>query len=117
MPILDIELVGTEPTKNIAQRIADAVGPVLNSSNGQTWVKVKTIPEGQYAENNSQIKFGPVFVSVLLRVLPEIIERERLAKKLCEAIANVVQLSPESVHILFLPEGAGRIAFGGKLVK
>ena len=117
MPILDIEIIGNEPPQNLAQRIADASGIILNSSSGQTWVKIRTVPEGQYAENNSQIRFSPVFVSVLLRTLPEIAERERLAQKLSEMIAKEVNRSSENIHILFLPEGAGRIAFGGRLIK
>jgi hypothetical protein len=38
------------------------------------------------------------------------------ASRLTEIIAQVCQRPQENVHIFYLPEGAGRVAFGGKLL-
>ncbi len=114
MPILDIEFVGEENLSSITQQLANAAGQVLNSPPGLTWVRVRSLPSSQYAENSDTSNAPlPVFVSVLLRKLPEQTQMERIAKGLCAVVADVSGRPKENVHILFLPEGAGRVAFGG----
>mgnify|MGYP001564273925 CR=1 FL=1 len=118
MPVLEIEFVGEGEPAPSAQKLADAVGEVLNTPAGQTWVKVRVLPEAYYAENGSSSHdLRPVFVSILLRKLPEEIERERIARSLGQAIAKVSGRASENIHILFLPEGHGRAAFGGNLIR
>ena len=36
--------------------------------------------------------------------------------RLTAAIAQICDRPAENVHIIYLPEGAGRIAFGGKVI-
>ena len=116
MPILEIQFVGDDRDSNIAQKLADAVGLVLHSSAGQTWVKVSWLASSQYAENlNESRDLKPVFVSLLLRKLPDNEQKSQIAKDLCKTIAQVSGRQEENIHILFLPEGAGRMAFGGDL--
>ncbi len=119
MPILDIEVVGRDsPNRSYTQALADAVGNVFNSASGHTWVKVRHIPEAQYAENQIGTPAPkPIFVSVLLRVLPDAAELAKLADALAVAIGNASGCPKENVHIVFQPEAAGRVAFGGQLVK
>jgi phenylpyruvate tautomerase PptA (4-oxalocrotonate tautomerase family) len=38
------------------------------------------------------------------------------AERLTRAIAPILNRPPENVHILYEPDGAGRVSFGGKLV-
>ncbi|MCC7405090.1 MAG: hypothetical protein IT288_11890 [Bdellovibrionales bacterium] len=117
MPIIEIEFVGEENFSTIAQDLADGIGKALNSPAGHTWVKLRTLPSQQYAENQIGSKdVNPVFVSVLLRKLPENLELERMAKSLGEVISQISHRRVENIHVVFLPEGAGRVAFGGKLV-
>lgn len=116
MPILNIEFIGNVEKINLSRSLADAIGAVMGSSPGQTWVKVKFLPTEFYAENNcAKPAFEPVFVSVLMRALPEQEERTRLADGLSGVIASISERPKESVHVIFEPEGQGRVAFGGVL--
>lgn len=58
-----------------------------------------------------------MFVSVLKARLPEIEDLRVEVEKLTAAIAGIMERPVESVHVLYLPSGAGRISFGGKLVE
>jgi phenylpyruvate tautomerase PptA (4-oxalocrotonate tautomerase family) len=120
MPILDIELVGEVDAVDggaLAQRIADAAGEVLKSPRQATWVRVRVLRPDSYAENGgAPVSNGPVFVSVLKRSNPE---GEALAKEvrdLTDAIAQACGRPSENVHVRYEVPGAGRQAFGGKLV-
>jgi phenylpyruvate tautomerase PptA (4-oxalocrotonate tautomerase family) len=73
------------------------------------------ISKEYYAENDSTENFYPVFVSVLKVKLPSLESMQAEVAKLTEAVAQICGRPQENVHILFLPEAAGRIAFGGKL--
>ncbi len=117
MPILDFEFIGGEPTDHLAQKLADSTGEIFGSAPGHTWVKIKFIPTNQYAESNVLFETGPVFVSVLLRQTPELVEKEKLSKKLCKVVGEITGRADENIHIIFLPEGFNSVAFGGNLVK
>lgn len=116
MPILEFEFIGDLPEEKLAQPLADICGEVLGSKPGQTWVKVRSLSANCYAENSTHVDFSPLFVSVILRKLPELDEREKLAKELCEHIAEVTLRPVVNIHLEFR-EGHGRIAFGGKLIR
>ena len=121
MPILDVEIVlepGESLHPELAGELADSAGEVLGAAPGTAWVKLRAIPAEHYAENQTgrPNDVYPVFVSVLKAKLPPIDERQREVTRLTEAIARTCRRPPESVHILYLPEGAGRMAFGGTLV-
>ena len=120
MPILDIEIV-LQPEEsipsNLARELADKAGAIFGSKPAQTWVKLREIEADHYAENDvAALEFFPVFVSVLKADLPsgEVMEAE--VKELTQAIADICHRPPENVHIVYLPPGRGRVAFGGKLV-
>lgn len=122
MPIVDVELVvdaGQILAAGLAARLADAVGTVFGTPVGRTWVRLRALPASQYAENGGGPHGGirPVFVSVLKSVRPE---GERLrdeTRLLTEAIAAVCDRPAENVHVLWLPDAKGRMAFGGTLVE
>lgn len=121
MPILEAQIVlrpGEELPPNLASAIADAIAPVFGAPPGNTWVLVKTLPASAYAEDSSPSGEGifPVFVSALKARQGPVEKRKEEALRLSKAIATACQRPQENVHILYEPEGIGRIAFGGRLV-
>ncbi len=121
MPILDIDVI-IRPEEvlpdNLAEHLAEAAGSIFASPPGQTWVKIRPLPDTQYAENGGgpPANVFPVFVTILQAHRPP---RDKLAvevAQLSQQIAAACGRRPENVHILYLPDGVGRIAFGGKLV-
>lgn len=120
MPIVDVELVedaGGTPQVDL-QLLADALGEVFASQPGGTWVRARTLPRRYYAENGGPLppEVRPTFVSVLHgRWPPSQEEVAQQARQIAETVAEVLNRPVENVHVLYLPEGAGRIAFGGKL--
>jgi phenylpyruvate tautomerase PptA (4-oxalocrotonate tautomerase family) len=122
VPILDIELVQSNgrvpPPASLARALADAVGGVFGSLPGHTWVRLRVLPASQYAENDATLGPDqlPAFVTVLHAWPPE---GEALAGEvaaLTQALATGLGRAPERVHVQYAPAGAGRQAFGGKLV-
>ncbi len=121
MPLLDVEIVirsGKSLSSQLATELANRAGEIFGSSPGTTWVKVRAIAQENYAENEGGPPEGvyPVFVSVLKAKLPSPDAMHTEVAKLTEVIAQVCGLPEESVHIIYLPEGAGRVAFGGQIV-
>ncbi|MBN1449625.1 MAG: hypothetical protein JW963_01305 [Anaerolineales bacterium] len=130
MPILDIEIVASDSTLNLpaelTQSLADATARVFDSSPGTVWVKLRVIPSAEYAENGGTPEgVYPVFVTVLKsraraersRSIQKGSELEDEIARLTQAIAEVLNCPEENVHIIYQPDGAGRVAFGGRLVR
>lgn len=120
MPILDIEIVA-RPNESfdphIASELANLAGEIFGSPASGTWVKVHTIASENYAENHSRSPdVYPVFVSILRAKLPSPDAMQREVERLTTTIAQVCRRPAEAVHIIYLPEGAGRVAFGGRLI-
>lgn len=121
MPIVNIQLV-IEDTDSIAdgvvQALADRLGELFGSDPGGVWVKVSCLPRSQYAENRSCLSSAikPTFVEILHRRLPETPELAQQADRVADVVAAVLGRAKENTHVLFLPEGAFRVAFGGKLL-
>lgn len=120
MPILNVEIV-IRPAEyfptNLARELADHTGEIFDSGPGHTWVTVHYISREYYAENLSSAgDILPVFVSILKAKLssPDSLQAE--VAKLTAIIAQICDRPQENVHIIYLPEGAGRVAFGGKLL-
>jgi phenylpyruvate tautomerase PptA (4-oxalocrotonate tautomerase family) len=121
MPILDVEpVVDTrspiDPT--LVQRIADAASPVFGSAPGRVWVRLRPLPAAQYAENAATVAHDerPVFVSVLHAHPPQGDARVEEVAALTDAIARALAGAPQRMHVQYAPAGAGRQAFGGRLV-
>ena len=120
MPILNVEIVlrsDEHIRPDLAKELADRTSEIFGSLPGNTWVIVYPIARGNYAENNSPLQdISPVFVSVLKAILPspDILQAE--VTQLTEAVAEVCGRPEENVHIIYLPEGTGRVAFGGRLL-
>ena len=115
MPILDVEIVASNTETNLpadlTQSLADDAARVFVTPQGSIWVKVRVIPSTHYAEDNEAPSgVYPVFPTVLKSRLPE-------GSALEDEIARILNCSEENVHIFYQPDGAGRVAFGEKLVK
>jgi len=121
MPILNIEIVASNSDESmpaeLTQSLADAAAKVFGTPQGTVWVKVRVIPSAQYAENGGTPEgVYPVFVTVLKSRAPEGSAFEDEITRLTQGIANALNCPKENVHIFYQPDGAGRVAFGGKLV-
>ena len=121
MPILEVEIVtdlGETLKSGLAQQLADAAGDVFGTPHGRTWVRLRALPREQYAENRAPLTsdIQSVFVSVLKSRSCGPIELKDEVAKLCDEIARVCGRPRENIHILYLPDAAGRMAFGGELV-
>jgi len=119
MPILTVEIV-TRPDEYIrpelAQELADRTGKIFGSAPGTTWVKVYLIARENYAENiTTSDDISPVFVSILKAKLPSPVFLQVEVDKLTVAIAQICGRPEENIHILYLPEGTGCVAFGSKM--
>ena len=121
MPILNVEIVlrpGETVGRELAAELAERAGEVFDAVPGTTWVKVRTIAAEHYAENGGGPPEGvyPVFMSVLKAKLPDADRLRAEVASLTAAVAQVCARPPENVHVIYLPEGSGRVAFGGRIV-
>ena len=120
MPILEVELVGevaADVREGLAQRIADAAGAALDSRPQGTWVKLRRLPSGDYAENGGGAEgVRPVFVRVLESQVPRGAPLVHRVAELTTAVAEATGRPRENVHVLYEPPAAGRVAFGGWLL-
>lgn len=122
MPILDVALVASDSTAglpaDLTQSLANAVAQVFGTPQGTVWVKVRVTPSTQYAEDNgTPLSVYPVFMTVLKSRVPEGSALKNGIAQLTQVIARVLNRPDTNVHILYQPDGAGRVAFGGKLVE
>jgi len=120
MPILNVEIVTYQNEKirpDLAMELANQIGEVFDSPPGSTWVKVHLIAGENYAENMvASDSVFPVIVSVLKAQTPSLESLQAEVTKLTAIIAQICNRPPENIHIIYLPEGAGRVAFGGKVL-
>jgi hypothetical protein len=80
-------------------------------------VKLHGLPANLYAENGEeQTSIYPVFVKIIKSTLPNITKLQDEANRISIAVANIVERPAENVHVIFEPDGTGRVAFGGKLL-
>ena len=121
MPIIEIEIV-SRPHETLAEdlagQIADRAGVIFDTLPGRTWVRLRTLPYDNYAENDieSAVHPSPVFASVLKSRLPEPLDMAREVQALTVAIADLCNRPVDNVHIIYLQPASGRIAFGGVII-
>lgn len=123
MPIIDIQPVvaGGAAAADAAaiQRLADAIGRVLGSAPGRTWLRLQPLPAAHYAENDSALAGDelPVFVTVLHAQPPTGAALAREVAALTSVVAAELGCAPSRVHVQYAPAAAGRQAFGGSMVE
>ena len=122
MPIVDVLVVCKTPeqVRSVsAQALADSLGQVFESAPGHTWVRTQTTAATGYAENGVRLADSelPAFVTVTHSHLPESEALAIEARAVTAAVAKCIGRTNEFVHVQYAPPGAGRQAFGGKLVE
>ena len=123
MPIIDIELVEDEQPGLLStdkiQALADSLGVLFNSAEAGTWVRLHHLPRNRYAENQTRIdpSTRPVFITVLKSRLGDENELAAEAKAIAGTVSGLLGRPVQNTHVLFQPDAAGRIAFGGELVR
>ena len=120
MPVVDVCWVGELPAGDAAltSRMADAIGDALSVAPGRVWVRLWQLPADHYAENGGPLPGAlPVFVRVLHARLPVGAGLKAELADLTAAIAVASGRPAELVHVEYAPAGAGRMAFGGRLVE
>ncbi len=122
MPIIDVTLVlpkGEEISKTLAHALADALGTAMALPAGRLWVRLSRHAASLYAENGvpPHLTPHPVFVDVLHAHLPggEALKIE--AQAIAGAVAACTGRENDAIHVTYAPPGAGRVAFGGKLIE
>jgi hypothetical protein len=120
MPIMDVEIVlrpdETIPDKMVSE-LADRLGEVFGSAKNGTWIKAYGIPSVHYAENDGKAEeVYPIFVSVLKARLPEREEMQTEVDAITAVVSQVCNRPVSVVHVMYQPEGKGRVAFGGRIV-
>ena len=120
MPIVDVEIVGEFPVEAavLSPRLADALAQALGSGVGQTWVRLRKLPDICYAENAAgDAGARPVFVTIIKRERGDAADEVAEARRVCAAVATVSGRAEDLVHVIYEPPGKGRIAFGGRLIR
>lgn len=120
MPIVDICWVGDLPpgTDALAPRLADAIGDALELAPGRVWVRLHALPSAHYAENGGLLPGAlPIFVTLLHARPPLGQALQAEVSALTTAVAKASGRPADRVHLAYPPAGAGRIAFGGRLVE
>lgn len=119
MPVVEIEIVtrdGEIFPQQMVNSLADRLGEIFGSPAGGTWVRLRFLPRNQYAENGGKPEgVNPAFVSVLKAHLPSLPDRQVEAQQIARVVSALCNRPVENVHVLYLPEASGRIAFGGEL--
>ena len=122
MPIVQLQLVIRDDSERIAretlQLLADELGAYFQSGTAGTWVRVDYVPFEQYAENQETLQDDtkPTLVYVLKYRTPDEDRRAREAKALARIVADLLRRPERNTHIIYEPDGKGRVAFGGLLV-
>jgi phenylpyruvate tautomerase PptA (4-oxalocrotonate tautomerase family) len=117
MPILDIHWAGAPPASpdDMAAALADAIGDALQQPPGRVWVRLHLI---HHAENGGPLAGAqPVFVTLMHAHPPtgDALRAEVMA--VTQAVAQASGRPRERVHLEYAAPGAGRMAFGGRLVE
>ncbi|MDQ8205750.1 hypothetical protein [Pelagicoccus sp. SDUM812003] len=120
MPILDFSIVLQESEildSDLAQRLANKAASILASAPGTVWVRLHPIPKNNYAENGIDERDAPspVFVEILKSKNEDMKTRTNEIMLFSSEFSKILNRPVENIHILYLPEASGRIAFGGKV--
>ena len=121
MPIIDVTVVAPAEgalRQSFAREAADALGEFFEAAPGTVWVRVHVLPALQYAENITEQASTPrpAFVTVL-QVAPASNEAmQEQAQMVCQAIAKLLAMPSDLVHVEYAPAANGRLFLGGHSV-
>ena len=120
MPLVDVEVIGSVAAReSLAHALAEALGDAFASPAGRTWVRLRCLPAGDYAENGVRAADvpSPVFVTVTAAQPPKGPALREEARRVAQAVAQVSGRPLANVHVEYALPAAGRIAFGGTLLE
>ncbi len=120
VPMVEVELVSDdEPAPGMADLLADQIGLALRAAEGSTWVRLRVLRPDHYGESGGS--FGdsvkPVFVTVTSRRQPAREQFADVVEQITSAVARTTGHPRQNVHVIFAPDAAGRVAFGGRVVE
>lgn len=122
MPIIQIELVVEDDERPVKpatlQALADQLGLHFGTEQGGTWVSLGYTNRSNYCENGSpDLTIRPAIVRILQYQRPPGDQLRAEAAELTGLIASQLNWPPENTHLIFEPDGQGRVAFGGLLAQ
>ncbi len=124
MPLINLEILQDpipqpELDSEQVQQLCDAIGQAMGSRQAGTWLKVSYLSRGQYAENQELLvpDIRPVFAYIIRAELLPNAQLQEEAQRLAAVIGQHLDRPQQNIHIIYEPEGKGRIAFGGQLVE
>lgn len=122
MPIVTIQVIAEDSNvaydDAVVQTLADELGKVFGSGPQGTWVRCDYLPRSQYAENEADIGLmQPTFVEIVKSTLGSEDALAAEALKVSQVVAAVLLRPHDNCHVIYAPPGAGRIAFGGNLLR
>jgi len=123
VPIVIVQCVQERTTgpyaEETVQSLSDALGQVFGSDPGTTWLKMQYLRCSDYADNAGERDFEirPTFVEILKQTLQEEDILANEATEIADVGARILSRPKGNSHVIYLPEGAGRVAFGGNLVR
>jgi phenylpyruvate tautomerase PptA (4-oxalocrotonate tautomerase family) len=113
VPVLRVCIVGQRDiAPDVAQRLADGAGQILNAPAGATWVTIDGLPASRYAENGVVDPPQPVFIHLLLKHGVAQLQSGQI-QSLCALAQAVLGVPEQNVHVVVDPAAAGRVHFGG----
>lgn len=120
MPIVDVQIVAAAALPaGTAGALVQAVAAALNAAPGRVWLRLHPLRADHYAENAATVAEAelPAFVTVLHARPPQGEALAQEVRRLTAAVALCLGRPAERIHLEYAPAGAGRIAFGGTLVR
>jgi len=122
MAIIDVELViregkdsylGQEQTRSIA----NTLGRIFGTKPNRTWVRIRYLPSGQYAENEAPEGPAvlPTFITILKNRPPEPAHIAGQMLEIAQGLSPIIGRPAESIHILYEATALGRLGIGGVL--
>ncbi|MFA5631805.1 MAG: hypothetical protein WC997_09855 [Porticoccaceae bacterium] len=122
MAIVDIELVvqeGKDPYlgQEQIQSIADTLGRIFETKPNRTWVKIRYLPGGQYAQNEAPdaVAALPAFITVLKNRPPAPDQMAGQMSAIARELAPIIGRPAASIHVLYEASARGRLGIGGVL--
>lgn len=116
MPVVDVLWAGPPPAApdELAAALADAIGDALQLPPGRVWLRLHPV---HHAENGGPLAGAPPVFVTLLHARPPVGEALKAEiAAVTAAVAAVAGRPRERVHLEYAAPGAGRIAFGSRLV-
>jgi phenylpyruvate tautomerase PptA (4-oxalocrotonate tautomerase family) len=120
VPMVEVELISNEePGPGLADLLADQIGLALQAAEGSTWVRLRVVRRDHYGESGGPLgdSVKPVFVTITSRHQPAREQFAEVVEQITSAVARATGHPRQNVHVIFAPDAAGRVAFGGHVVE